>query len=325
MVQDMFYDQFFLGRGSKKKSLASRAIFEKNWAGTNTFYRLLDLVGSRFKPKDNSFPETMDYRFSELAIICDGACGAGLYNDELVNGQICGGNKISRYGYYNSFQMVDYMGRSYGTYIPDLPSNVGADSVMVFDSKYNTAPISRIKWYANRLTQLQGSINAAIINMRGSVVITCKPEQVNAVSKAWQDAGDGIPVILDMNEVQGGYPIKPEVMMNHVTGDVLKSLQETYDKTVADFLTEFGINANGVINKLSGISDEELAQNEQATEIAFNAALDMRNEGWQKFNKMFGTNIEIVPAFTPNFGGDIMEEEGGSDNDVSGISGQDNA
>lgn len=318
MIQDIYYENFFLGKASKKKTLASRAIFEKHWSGTNTFYRLLDLVGSRFKPKEDSFPETMDFRFAELSTICDGHMGVGLYKDELVNGQICAGNKISRYGYYNSFQMVDYMGGTYGTYIPDLPGNIMPDAVMIFDSKYNVAPISRIKWYANRLTQLQGSINAAIMNLRGSVVINCRPEQKDAVTAAWTAAGDGIPVILDLNELAGGYPIKPEIMVNNMTGAILKQLQETYDKTFADFLTEFGINANGIINKLSGVSDMELEQNEQATEIAFNAALDMRNEGYQKVNKMFGTNIEIVPAFTQSFKNDTIEQEEVSDNDLSG-------
>lgn len=289
-----FYDMFFFGSGNRK-SLSDLGISNKKWSGLLIFYRLLDLVMGRF---DYELPDTMDARFLELCLLSGGQASICRYMDEVLNLRITAGNRISRYGYYNNYQLVDYMGKSYGNYIPDAPGNVGADSVIVYDKKkLSIPPLYRIKWYADRLTTLQGSINSCIMNMRGSTIIQCKKEQEKPIKKAFMDAADGVPVILSFSEFEGGYSIEPKVIANPQSADLLRELQETYDKTMADFLTEFGINANGVINKLAGLSDKELEQNEQSTEIMLNSSFEGRKDGLKRASAMFGIPMSVKIAF----------------------------
>lgn len=306
-----FYDMFFFGQGNKK-SLSDLGIQNKKWSGLLIFYRLLDLVMGRF---DYKLPDTMDARFLEMCLLSGGQGAVCDYKGEILNLRITAGNRISRYGYYNNFQLVDYMGKSYGSYIPDDPGNIGSDCVSIYDKKKLTIPpMYRIKWYADRLTTLQGSINSCIMNMRGSTIIQCQKEQEKPIKKAFQDSADGVPVILSFSEFEGGYSIEPKVIANPQSADLLRELQETYDKTMADFLTEFGINANGVINKLAGVSGEELEQNGEATQIALNAAYQARKDGLERVAKKFGVECSVEIAFSNSLSIDnkddtIVEED----------------
>ena len=289
-MYDNFFDVFFFGMNSKK-SISDQYKINKKWAGLNIFYDLLSILMGRF---EYVLPEGMDARFFELALITNGVnvtCkdAAGL----IGNYKIGYGNKWSKYGYYNNVQAVDYMGQVHGNYIPNTPGNVMADAVLTYDNLYNTPPITKIIWYANVLTDIQGSINACIANMKGSIIIRCSKEQEPAVRRAWKNANDGSPVIISFAPNEGGFDIEPEVITSQQTGDILKTLQETYDKYLSMFLTDFGINANGVINKMAGVSGEELQQNDQMRQLNLDQAYRMRQKGIDQINEMFGVNATV--------------------------------
>lgn len=307
-----FFDFFFFGMNSKK-SVSDYYKLNKKWAGLQIFYELLSLVLGRFV---YDLPETMDDRFFELILLTNGVNGTAIGRDsELGNFRVGYGNQFSKYGYYNNVNLMDYMGMSQGTYIPDCPGNVLPDCVLTYDNKYNIPPIYRIKWYAERLTQIQGSIAACIANLKGSVIFKCTKEQEPAIKRAWKNADDGSPVIISFAPGEGGMDVDPDVITNPQTGEILKQLQEAYDKTMADFLTEFGINANGVINKLSGISDDELKQNDQARQLNLQNALTMREKGIEKINKMFGVQCSVRLADPLEAPEPINNEEEVTDDD----------
>ena len=313
-----FFDFFFFGLNSKK-SASDYYKISKKWAGLNIFYELLSLVLGRFV---YDLPETMDDRFFELILLTKGVNGTAIGRDgELGNFQVGYGNQFSKYGYFNNVNLMDYMGMSQGQYIPDCPGNVQPDCVLTYDNKYNLPPVMRIKWYADRLTTIQGSIAACICNLKGTVIFQCTPEQKPAIKRAWKEADDGTPVIISCNPGEGDMAQEPNVISNPQTGDILKQLQEAYDKTMADFLTEFGINANGVINKLSGLSDTELKQNDQARQINLQNALEMRQKGIEKINAMFGVNASVrlaEPLEAPKPEDINNEEDESYDDDISG-------
>lgn len=284
-----FFDVFFFGLNSKK-SVSDYYKINKKWAGLNIFYELLSIVLGRF---EYILPEGMDARFFELCLISEGKNGTIKEGSEYGNYKIGYGNPYSKYGYFNNVNLLDYMGKSHGTYIPDCPGNIQPDCVITYDNLYNIPPIFRIKWYAQRLTDIQGAISACIANTKGTTVIICTPEQKPAVERAWKNADDGVPVIVALNTGEGDMAPEPQVITNPQTGEILKILQELYDKNYADFLTEFGINAHGVINKLSGISSDELKQNDQARELNLNNALSMRKKGIDQMIKMWGVEASV--------------------------------
>lgn len=291
-----FYDFFFFS-SMKTKSAEKNALVKKNWTGLNIFYLLLDMLIGRF---DYKLPESCDARFLELCLL--NTTHALIARDKktgnIMNFSVVAGSNFSPYGYLNNVNAVDFMGKNYGRYIPDTPGNeTFADSVYIRNSDYNIAPIMRVYWYADRLTQIQSSLNAAINNLRGSVIISCSKEQERAVKRAYQNIDNGLPIVIVTGQDGDAYQDAPKIITNPQTPDIVRVLQETYDKTMSEFCVEFGINGNGVINKLSGVSDSELAQNTQAIEIRLQQELRQRKNAMERATAMFGEEFDVSLAY----------------------------
>lgn len=293
MVFDTFLGGFLFGPGGKNVGLSFD--FDKKSSRALIFYRLISLVIGRLK---YTLPSSVDPRYMELTLLSGGA-GFDMVGGEPRNFSAIISGTYNQYGYPESVQLIDYMGRSYGRIIPDFPGNDGiADGVVIYDSKYDLPPIYRINWYANRLWRIQVSIAVAIQNLRMGVIFEANgPSQARAIERAIKALDEGKPFLIDYGK-EAALAEPPRITRSLDSGDGLKTLTELYDKTFCDFLTEFGINANGTINKLSGVSDTELQQNEEATEISLNAALEQRREGMEKCARMFGGTWRVERAFT---------------------------
>lgn len=322
MMNDNFFDFFFFGCGTgSKKSISDQYKISKRWAGLNIFYGLLSILMGRFI---YDLPEGMDARFFELTLLAQGSnLTCRDKSGELGNYYIGYGNKFNKYGYYNNAQAMDFMGLSHGNYIPNCPGNIEPDAVITYDNLINTPPIMRIKWYADRLTDIQGSINACLANLKGCVIIRCSKEQEPAVRRAWSNANDGSPVIISFAPGEGGFDIEPEIITNPQTGEILKELQESFDKYLSMFLSEYGINSNGVINKMSGVGDQELKQNDQMRQLNLDQSFRMRQKGIDEINEMFGVQASVKlakPLETPepkdNKDDDFNEEEDFADENI---------
>lgn len=297
-----FYDFFFFGGGCKgHRNALAEAKITKNWAGLNIFYTLLNIVMNMLKL---NLPETMDARSALLYLISSGHFAitrikGGKFDKEgdLMNLNISDMNNMTPYGLPLNMGLVDFTGKSYGRFIPYTPTNrENADCVIVYWNKKDVPPIYRILWYARRLMELQASISASISNLKGTVVVRCQKEQEKIVKSAWRAADEGLPVIFTYDGAKDfGNP--PELLCNNITGDVLRQLQETYDKTIADFCGEFGINANMVLNKLSGVSDKELSQNDERNDILVNAVLNSVKEGLQYATELFGEEMSVELSY----------------------------
>lgn len=302
-----FFNYFFFGAScGKHPNALKEAKIKKEWAGLNILYTLLNIVMNMFK---FSLESTMDERFFKMCLINSGHCAItkiknGKYDEEgdPMNLNVSDMNNLTPYGLPLNMGLVDYTGRNYGRFIPDTPTNDSTVSncVLVRWSVLDVPPIYRIMWYANRLTELQASISAAIANLKATVVVRCEKEQENVVKKAWREAGDGLPVIFTYNG-SSDFGNVPELLTNNITGDVLKQLMETYDKTVADFCSEFGVNSNMVMNKLSGVSDKELSQNDQRDEIQINSVLKQLEDDLDRANERFGLNLSVELNFDKDY------------------------
>ena len=293
-----FYDGFFFG-GKGCKNPEKRVLFKKAWTGRNVLYNLLDLLVGRF---EYELPESCDARFLELCLLYNNTAAIASIDGKPMNLSISGAYNISPYGYPSAFNLVDYMGRNYGRFVPDAPGNESfADCVYVRNSKMNQPPIYRILWYADRLTELQTSISAAIANLRGTVIVRCSTkEQEGPVKRAWMNAGNGLPVIFSFTRQEGLDAPAPDVITNPQTASILRDLQENYDKTYAQFCEEFGINGNAVVNKMSGVSNLELSQNLQGTNIRLRESLAMREDAMKRAAAKFGVPFSVRLAFDPD-------------------------
>ena len=306
-----YLDGFLFGMGRKRgsyKGAVRDMQIKRNVNYWNIFTMLVTLVANRFKPKKGAFPDTMDYRYLMYCMINTGKAGITKIDNKIRNLDVISENNQSMYGYSIKCELVDYAGKNYGSFIPNskVLDDV-ADCAIVYLSDTNIPPISRIWWYAERLNEIQTAISVAIANTKASVSISCEKEQVEVIKKMWLEAGNGLPLFVTYDG-SSQFGNKPELISNPQTGDVLKVLIETYDKYLSDFCGEFGINNNDVMNKLSGVSDEELEQNEQKNSIILNDTLNKVREGLKKASDMFGEEIDIELNFDNSYNVD------GSDN-----------
>lgn len=310
-----YFDFFFFGPccGKYRNALAE-AQFNKQWSGLNIFYTLLNIVMHTLKL---NIEDTMDTRSFMLYLICNGKCAITRIKDkkfntegDVMNLNVTDCNNMTPYGLPLNMGLVDFTGKNYGRFIPYSPTNkdVANCAVVYWNERADVPPIYRILWYAKRLQELQASISASISNLKGTVVVRCEKEQEKMVKKAWQAASEGLPVIFTYNG-SSDFGNQPELLTNNLTADVLKTLMETYDKTLADFCSEFGINANMVMNKLSGVSDKELSQNDQKNQIVMNGIVDSIQKGLDEANTLFGTNMSVDLSFEMNYNEDMNNDE----------------
>ena len=321
-----YYDNFFFGCNGKIND-TKKALFDKNWTAKNVFYKMLDLLITRFKWK---IPKSCDERFLEFCLLVYNQAGFAkikqkindIYVEGYMNLQPLTQSLYSPYGYPISISLVDYMGRNYGSnFVPILPQGgEGANMVLCLNSKCNTPPVYRVMWYAERITQILISIKAAIENTSGSVIIQCDKEQKKAIDRAIQESRTGKPLIISTDK--NDQFMEPRIMTNPQTPEIIKTLYECLDKEWANFYAEFGINANAVMNKMSGVSDMELIQNEESTSLALQAELDCRKLACEQFKELFGEEISVELNFTKRENteekteDEIIEEKEDEENDI---------
>lgn len=285
----LYYDGFFFGSRNPEKN----ALIKKGWTGLKVFYDLVELWTGRFIYK---MPETCDPAFFELCMLYNGDAMIIRKDNIIINLRPIEAGKFDRYGIPEVYSLIDYAGKNYGRYIPDTPGNTGiAEGVLCRNPKQSIPAIYKLMWYADRITDLQTSISAAISNLRGSTIVVCgSKEQETAIKRAYRNAGNGIPVIFSFGSGEGAFAQPPQVITNAQTGDILKTLQENYDKTVAQFCTDFGINASAVVNKLSGVSADEINQNDDVININLMADYKTRADAMKRASEFFGTEFKVL-------------------------------
>lgn len=197
-------------------------------------------------------------------------------------------NDLSFYGYPSAVQLYDFKGKPYGVHVPYSPydHNLPSDCVIVWDNQFHTRPISKIIYYAQRLSYINAQINAAIKNLRGSAFLVCSEGQKKVVTRMYQNANDSTPIMLLTYDNLEPESLKPQLLTTQETPEVLKTLYEAWDKTMSDFLNSIGIRSNTKVNKLSGVSDMELMSNIQNTDLILNAAVESRLKGIEQAEKL---------------------------------------
>ena len=313
---------FFFGNqfGNGHKNALKEAKIDKGWAGLNIFYSLLSLVMGILKFK---LPETMDARSFKLTLIQNGYAVISKikkfkYSEDgdLMNLMPTDCNNMTPYGRILNMGCVDYSGKSYGRFTPYTPTNKTGNAVVVYWNEENVPPIYRILWYAKQLLTIQNQITVAIKNTKASVAIACEKEQVKVIEDNWAKADEGKPLFLDYNSSFGN---KPELLINNLTAEVLKTLMETYDKTFSKFCNEFGINADAVINKMSGVSEKELSQNDESNSINLMNIINSVKEGLALASEKFGEEMTVEIAYERLYNVEEVKNNIGYDEEANNL------
>lgn len=313
-----FLDYFFFSGIGKNNPKQYK--IEKGSTAINIFYYLLNLVLNTIKL---NLEDSMDERSAKLYLVNSGRFAVKEVDGKLMNLCVTDANIMSPYGRPINAGVCDFTGKSYGRILPIMTlDDTNCDGAIINWSKRDIPPIYRIFWYTNQLLALQTSISTCVSNIKGTMIIRCEKEQVGVVKKAWKEANDGLPVIFSYSG-DGTFGNPPEMLCNNPNlGENLKVLLETYDKRLSQFCSEFGINNDEIVNKLSGVSDNELKQNDERNDIVLKSIVNNLNEDFEKANKLFGTNMSAEIAFDRyndrEYNENQKEDEENGTDDISG-------
>lgn len=286
----MDYLQEFLtyNRRIKRRDNSHRdALKLKNMGDSYIFNYLCSVFVNRIKWKYDN-PEgnnTIATELIERQILFDGnACFHKLKIENAEAWLNFNASIINNYSFYNypsSVQIFDFVGRPYGIHVPISKFDIKpfGDCVMIWDNALRTSPIMNVLYYANRLSYINSQINAAITNLRGTQIVACTEEQKEQAVKTYKMGNDGMPIVFITYHPDDINSFKPILLSSPEIPDVLKTLYEIWDKTMADYLNSIGIRCNNEINKKSGVTPLEITENRQNTDIILNAAIESRLEG----------------------------------------------
>lgn len=309
----------------KKRSEYKEAVYFKNIAGRRIFNQLCHEWCGRFSWSSSEY--SIATEIIERTILFHGAVAfskvdlarIGASGEIWVNCIPTNTNNLSFYGRPTSVELIDYVGRNLGTYIPvvkEFPVNKIENCAIIRDNFDGDAPILSITYYAKRMLDVDTSIRGCIKNITGTSIIYCTPEQKAMIEKQRSAAEVGVPYVICIDESNVSQ-IPPSMICTAGAAEELKTLYECMDKVHGDFLQSTGIRVNNEMDRRSGITPIEVIENRQNIDIALNSFLNSRKSGVEEC-KEIGLDISVsienmepkTSAFDSN-GNIIKTDKGG--------------
>lgn len=253
-----------------------------NMKHTYAYYidRLTELALVMFEWKN--LPDTVDERYLELTLFQNGQ--AIFFKDEVLGylGLQCAVN-----GNFDVYR-VPLKRRAYasnGYNNNDL--NID-NSVIIYNNYLRTNSVRDIKMFAQRLYDLDCSIDVNARAQKTPVLIQCDEDQRLTMLNAYKEFDGNSPVIfadknLDINGIKVFQTNAPYV------SDKLYQLKTQYFN---EALTYLGIS-NVNFEKKERLVSDEVSRQQGGVIASRYSRLEMRRKACDKINQMFGLNIDV--------------------------------
>lgn len=253
-----------------------------NMKHTYAYYidRLTELALVMFEWKN--LPDTVDERYLELTLFQNGQ--AIFFKDEVLGylGLQCAVN-----GNFDVYR-VPLRRRAYasnGYNNNDL--NID-NSVIIYNNYLRTNSVRDIKMFAQRLYDLDCSIDVNARAQKTPVLIQCDEDQRLTMLNAYKEFDGNSPVIfadknLDINGIKVFQTNAPYV------SDKLYQLKTQYFN---EALTYLGIS-NVNFEKKERLVSDEVSRQQGGVIASRYSRLEMRRKACDKINQMFGLNIDV--------------------------------
>ena len=253
-----------------------------NMKHTYAYYidRLTELALVMFEWKN--LPDTVDERYLELTLFRNGQ--AIFFKDEVLGylGLQCAVN-----GNFDVYRVPlrrrAYASNGYNNNDLDIDN-----SVIIYNNYLRTNSVRDIKMFAQRLYDLDCSIDVNARAQKTPVLIQCDEDQRLTMLNAYKEFDGNSPVIfadknLDINGIKVFQTNAPYV------SDKLYQLKTQYFN---EALTYLGIS-NVNFEKKERLVSDEVSRQQGGVIASRYSRLEMRRKACDKINKMFGLNIDV--------------------------------
>ena len=243
------------------------------------YNRLTELAISMFEWKN--LPESVDPRFLELTLFSDGMCV--FFRDEVMGElalQTMIGGNLSVY-------RIPKIRRAYATngYNKKLDEN---DSVIIFNNMIHTNSIRDIEMFAQRLYNIDRTIDVNINAQKTPILITCNENERLTMKNIYKEFDGNSPVIY----ANKGFDPKSVNVLKTDAPLVADKLYQLKTQIWNEALTYLGIS-NINVQKKERLLQDEVTRNLGGTIASRYPRLEARKQACQQINKMFELNIDV--------------------------------
>ena len=265
--------------GRKRDLQFGESAYMNNRTYLQYYNRLTELAISMFEWQN--LPETIDQRFLEMCLFCDGMCV--FFQDEVLGYlslQCMIGGKLNVY-------RIPMERRAYATngYQRELDET---NSVIIFNNYLHTNSMLDIEMFSKRLYNLDRAIDVNANAQKTPVLIQCDESQRLTMKNLYKQYEGNEPFIfgskgLDANGLkvlQTGAPY------------VADKLYELKTQIWNEALTYLGISNINVVKKERMITDE-VTRNQGGTVASRYSRLESRRQACKQINEMFGLDIWV--------------------------------
>lgn len=264
----------------RKKTYFQESLLNNKHTYAYYIDRLTELALVMFEWKN--LPDTVDDRYLELTLFQNGQ--AIFFKDEVLGylGLQCAVN-----GNFDVYR-VPLRRRAYASNGYNNQDLNNENSVIIYNNYLRTNSVRDIKMFAQRLYDIDCTIDVNARAQKTPVLIQCEENQRLTMLNAYKEFDGNSPVIfadknLDINGLKVFTTDAPYV------ADKLYSLKTQYFN---EALTYLGIS-NVSFEKKERLVSDEVSRQQGGTIASRYSRLEMRRKACDKINKMFGLNIEV--------------------------------
>lgn len=242
-------------------------------------YRLEVLAINMFEWEN--LPDSVDERFLELSLCEFGYC---LYFNDDVMGNLALTCMIGAPldVYRIPTQRTAYAQNGYQA------KRTNKDSVLIYNNYLHTPSILTIMLYANRLYEIERTIDINVKAQKTPIVIITDEQQRLTVKNTFRKYNGNEPLIIGSK----GFDLDSIKSLNTGAPYIADSLNLLKKQIWNEALTYFGIE-NLSTDKRERLVSDEVNLNLGAVQAQRYVMLNARQQAAKQINKMFGTNINV--------------------------------
>lgn len=228
----------------------------------------------------SNLPNNMNDRFIENNLYYHGKLA--FFKDETLGFII---TKCNENGDYNIYDEPT----SYECYANNYSKTVNSEDLVILRNNNLEIPTSLfIQLYAERLSNIDRTIDVNIFQQKTPTLILCKESQRITLKNLFLKVQENEPLIYGNKDLDLSSITSLDLNVPFVADKLL----DIKNKIWTEFLTDFGINNANTDKKERLITDEVNANNDL---LFFNREIFLNNriEGVNKINEKFGTDIKV--------------------------------
>lgn len=242
--------------------------------------KIKEMKMSRFEY--DGMPSEIDIRFMELMLFERGA--VVFFYDDVMEQYIClpYADK-SRWNIYN----VPIKRRAFASNGYNIDLN-NENSVIIYNNMLRTPEIRDTEIYARRLSLFDRTIDVNVHAQKTPVLIRCDEHERLTLQNLYMKYDGGQPIIYGDKNLAA----QPLSAINTEAPFVADKIYDLKTKYWNEMLTFSGIS-NVTYQKKERLISDEVQRSQGGTIAARYSGLDMRKQGFDAVNEMFGLNISV--------------------------------